>query len=518
MTEEDRYPGLRIFISHSHHNNELGYRLADDLHYFLGSDKYIWYDSRGGILGGEAWWPTIQKALTRCTKFIVLLSKEALTSREKWVDEEINMAYPRYRSKRLDIIPLRCDDYQFRGRPRIRTLQTIPCRNSEEYQHAFQHIIKALKLSDNVIDDFLQREIKHIEIAFRSRNMDAVLQGSLFLISYFPTAVTSGLYWRRAIAFLDKGKWQEANRTLRIGLEQVTDREQYMNWVDTYLNILIKEELVTEAIALTTELLRWTTYSAHITVRQKQLQQYETQKMKTTQSMTESTALVFPSLSSNQPTSEQTITQSFDNQHSGHDSLPVRSSLSSQSSSDLFSSRVEEVMTPAHRAYDDEEYDSTPEAIPSSTSTQSPLQDLSSLPWWDRFNLFIEQKMHHSHPKNLFGSASFIGAGFCNLIFLTIFASSLPIFPLIGSAAVFPLAIAFVGGRWLPIKAIGFLFALFLAAFWAISGYLLTRNIAVFSTFSIISQNLISIVEWTVFIITGLWGFFWHWELFKQGK
>src|SRR3954449_5314201 len=92
---EDRYPKLRIFVSHSGKNNEFGFRLFDDLKYFLGSNKYIWYDAKGGLVGGDDWIVEIEKEIKHCTRFVVLLTKEALNP-SRWVDEEISIAYRRY--------------------------------------------------------------------------------------------------------------------------------------------------------------------------------------------------------------------------------------------------------------------------------------------------------------------------------------------------------------------------------------------------------------------------------------
>jgi len=40
----------RIFISHSHIDNEFGTRLTQDLRCVLGDENAVWYDVLGGLL------------------------------------------------------------------------------------------------------------------------------------------------------------------------------------------------------------------------------------------------------------------------------------------------------------------------------------------------------------------------------------------------------------------------------------------------------------------------------------
>src|SRR5258708_40221716 len=73
----------RIFVSHSSKDNEFGVRLVQDLRRKLGSEDAVWYDSHGGLFGGDSWWETIKKELTARHVFMVVLSPDALAS--KWV-------------------------------------------------------------------------------------------------------------------------------------------------------------------------------------------------------------------------------------------------------------------------------------------------------------------------------------------------------------------------------------------------------------------------------------------------
>src|SRR5438876_9546081 len=90
-------PKHRIFISHSHIDNEFGTRLAQDLCRVLGDESAVWYDVLGGLHGGDTWWEKILEELTARMVFMVVLSPEAVQS--PWVRDEINLAWSQKNSK-----------------------------------------------------------------------------------------------------------------------------------------------------------------------------------------------------------------------------------------------------------------------------------------------------------------------------------------------------------------------------------------------------------------------------------
>ena len=94
------HPVPRIFISHSHTDNEFGIKLTRDLRSILGDDNAVWYDNDGGLQAGDTWWPKIVKELTACDVFILIISPEAMASR--WVRNEFDMA----QSGKKRIVPL----------------------------------------------------------------------------------------------------------------------------------------------------------------------------------------------------------------------------------------------------------------------------------------------------------------------------------------------------------------------------------------------------------------------------
>ena len=98
-------PQHRIFISHSHIDNEFGTRLAQDLRRVLGDESAVWYDVLGGLHGGDNWWEKIVEELTDRKVFVVVLSPEAALS--PWVRDEINLAGAR-RTQRKESASFRC--------------------------------------------------------------------------------------------------------------------------------------------------------------------------------------------------------------------------------------------------------------------------------------------------------------------------------------------------------------------------------------------------------------------------
>src|SRR5437879_13462435 len=82
-------PGHRIFVSHSHLDNDFGTRLAQDLRRVLKEDSAIFYDVLGGLHGGDTWWDKIVEELTASNVFLLVLSPGAMNS--FWVRRAINI-------------------------------------------------------------------------------------------------------------------------------------------------------------------------------------------------------------------------------------------------------------------------------------------------------------------------------------------------------------------------------------------------------------------------------------------
>ncbi|HZC07281.1 MAG TPA: toll/interleukin-1 receptor domain-containing protein, partial [Ktedonobacterales bacterium] len=83
----------RVFISHSSADNDFGLGLAQWLKASLGDDDAVFYDSDGGLLGGDEWPQRLQFELGEADVFVLLLSPQALAS--GWVRKEWNYALRR---------------------------------------------------------------------------------------------------------------------------------------------------------------------------------------------------------------------------------------------------------------------------------------------------------------------------------------------------------------------------------------------------------------------------------------
>ncbi len=81
----------RIFISHSHQDNEFGLRLVQDLRKALGGrEETVWYDVSGGLHGGDEWWRTIRIELEQRPIVVVIITPDAMKS--DFVNRELDMA------------------------------------------------------------------------------------------------------------------------------------------------------------------------------------------------------------------------------------------------------------------------------------------------------------------------------------------------------------------------------------------------------------------------------------------
>ena len=140
MTSPHR-PAPRIFISHSHKDNDFGIQLVRDLRLRLGDDDAIWYDAAGGLSGGDAWWRKIMEELRTRPIFLAILSPDALAS--PWVTNEIDLAwYQRTALGNKVIIPLLYREC--RVRDDLEMLQMISFLPPKSYEAGLGELLAAL--------------------------------------------------------------------------------------------------------------------------------------------------------------------------------------------------------------------------------------------------------------------------------------------------------------------------------------------------------------------------------------
>jgi formylglycine-generating enzyme required for sulfatase activity len=132
---------VRIFVSHSHKDNDFGMRLVKDLRHALGSVDAVWYDAYGGLHGGDDWWETIVKELTARPIFIVVLSPAAITS--KYVLSEFKMALQQWHtSAEKRIIPVLYQPCE--SRADMNMFQRVNFVR-KKYRQAFDDLLAALE-------------------------------------------------------------------------------------------------------------------------------------------------------------------------------------------------------------------------------------------------------------------------------------------------------------------------------------------------------------------------------------
>jgi hypothetical protein len=136
----------RIFMSHSRHDNDFALRLAHDLRHSLGDDdNSIWFDSDGGLHGGDAFMERIEQEIRARPIFMVILSPDAITS--GWVSDELHMAWSlRNAPLGKDIIPVLYRDCQV---PLYisSTIQMIDFTSSDNYKDALLELLTTLGLN-----------------------------------------------------------------------------------------------------------------------------------------------------------------------------------------------------------------------------------------------------------------------------------------------------------------------------------------------------------------------------------
>jgi uncharacterized membrane protein YeaQ/YmgE (transglycosylase-associated protein family) len=130
-------PTLSLFISHSSKDDEFGRKLVKDLRQALGSDEAVWYDSEGGLYGGDSWWSRIVSVLGTCDVFVIVLSPNSINS--KWVMRELDIAM--VEGKRIvPVLYRQCD-----VRPDLRAIQIVSFLEPILYEAAFNRLLQALK-------------------------------------------------------------------------------------------------------------------------------------------------------------------------------------------------------------------------------------------------------------------------------------------------------------------------------------------------------------------------------------
>ena len=136
---------VRIFVSHSHQDNDFGVRLVPDLRVALGGDESaVWYDVSGGLHGGDEWWRKIVAEITARPIFLLILSPDAMAS--GYVQTEFDLAFKqKHNPAGKKIIPILYKPCQ--PREDMTLFQMVSFLEPKPYELAFGELLKALGFS-----------------------------------------------------------------------------------------------------------------------------------------------------------------------------------------------------------------------------------------------------------------------------------------------------------------------------------------------------------------------------------
>lgn len=130
----------RIFVSHSHQDNDFGVRLVHDLRLVLGGrEESVWYDKSGGLHPGDEWWKVIRQELDQRPIVLVIVSPDAMAS--VFVNKELDMAV----LENKQIIPIL--HRPCRVRIDLTPLQYVSFAPPTSYEQGLQELLMTLGLS-----------------------------------------------------------------------------------------------------------------------------------------------------------------------------------------------------------------------------------------------------------------------------------------------------------------------------------------------------------------------------------
>ncbi len=235
--------GHRIFVSHSHLDNDFGTRFAQDLRRALGDESAVWYDVLGGLHGGETWWEKIVAELTARDVFIVALSPDAMNS--SWVRREITMAF----NESKFILPVLHRSCSIRADLKI--LQIISFLAPKSYEQAFGEVLLALGLPTSApIEPVKQASsssdpaaalLDQLQAAFAAHDWPDVIRKADYLIKRMPGGALALVYRMQGVALLEEGEEQQAQEAFETALALVSDRELRLTLLSDSIALLAKQ-------------------------------------------------------------------------------------------------------------------------------------------------------------------------------------------------------------------------------------------------------------------------------------
>ena len=250
----------RIFVSHSHKDDEFGVRLIRDLMRVLPERDAVWYDSHGGLQGGVTWWRTIVHEITTRNIFIVILSPDAIES--QWVNDEIDLAWQEKNARGMRLLPLLRHPCTIR--PDVRTLQVIDFQSSREYDLAFNDLLTTLGIAEPQPvhqpaspppQHLLARLLPQIEASYNAHDWPDVIRKTDHLLKQSSDDLPPTLYLWYGDSLQHRNQPDKAQGAYEMALVIVSDKQQRLAILRSYAALLLSRQRWDEALALATEAL-----------------------------------------------------------------------------------------------------------------------------------------------------------------------------------------------------------------------------------------------------------------------
>jgi formylglycine-generating enzyme required for sulfatase activity len=212
-------PLRRIFVSHSHEDNDFGVRPVGGLRAALGGDETaVWYDVSGGLHGGDEWWRKIVAEITARPIFIVILSPAAMAS--GYVQTEFDLAFKQKHSPAgKQIIPILYQPCQ--PREDMTLLQMVSFLEPKPYEQALGELLAALGALASAsgssapsiaapapvdsASELVRQMLPQIEASWAAHDWPDVARKCAYLIARAQVAITPKIYRMQAHALMEEG-------------------------------------------------------------------------------------------------------------------------------------------------------------------------------------------------------------------------------------------------------------------------------------------------------------------------
>jgi tetratricopeptide (TPR) repeat protein len=200
-----------IFVSHSHKDDEFGVRLIADLRARLGEDA-VWYDSSGGLHGGDEWWNRIVAEITARSVFIAIFSPDSVNS--KWVIDELNIAWANRHRIGTRIIPVIYRPCDLRADWLL--LHQVSFIAPRPYDSALAELLQVLDvplnqvaqpsrgptISESPFAPLIARLTQDIHTAFGQEEWNIVVSKAKVLLSEAPQGMSPALWRELGLAYV----------------------------------------------------------------------------------------------------------------------------------------------------------------------------------------------------------------------------------------------------------------------------------------------------------------------------